>query len=178
VAPAHPWAHDEFVHGYWVEPGRILAGEYPGHLDESRAARKLDLLLDHGIRIFVDLTHPVDGMAPYEPLLAQAAEARGLDLRRIHHPIPDMGVLDHTDYDAVVTTVREATTMGGVYVHCWGGIGRTATVVGCLLVDAGLGPHEALARIDELRSVTQKRATAAPQTRAQVDVILQRRGAP
>ena len=24
------WPHDDFVHAWWVEPGRILAGEYPG----------------------------------------------------------------------------------------------------------------------------------------------------
>ena len=38
-----------------------------------------------------------------------------------------------------------------VYVHCWGGHGRTGTVVGCWLVRRGAVPKAALARIAELR---------------------------
>lgn len=85
-----------------------------------------------------------------------------------------MGTLDPDDYDEIVRSIREATAQGGVYVHCWGGIGRTGTVVGCLLVDGGLSADDALARIDELRSVTKKRHMPAPQTREQIDIIRQR----
>ena len=31
-----------------------------------------------------------------------------------------------------------------VYVHCWGGIGRTGTVVGCHLVEQGMTADQAL----------------------------------
>jgi len=44
------------VHGYWVEPGSILAGEYPGALDPDEAAHRVDLLIANGVRTFVDLT--------------------------------------------------------------------------------------------------------------------------
>ena len=27
------WPHDETLHAWWVEPGRLLAGEYPGSHD-------------------------------------------------------------------------------------------------------------------------------------------------
>ncbi len=175
VEPTHPWPHDDFVHGYWVEPGKILAGEYPGTPNSvERARSKVNLLVDHGIRTFVDLTRPEDGMTPYEHLVVDAAERRRLDLRRIHHPIPDMGTLAADDYDEIVTSIRTATERGGVYIHCWGGIGRTGTVVGCLLVDDGFGADAALDRIDALRSVTKKRHMPAPQTGEQIDIIRQR----
>jgi len=175
VEPSHPWPHDDFVHGYWVEPGTILAGEYPGTPNSvERARSKVNLLVDHGVRTFVDLTMPEDGMTPYEPLIVDAADRRSLELLRIQHPIPDMGTLDPDDYDEIVRSIREATAQGGVYVHCWGGIGRTGTVVGCLLVDGGSSADDALARIDELRSVTKKRHMPAPQTREQIDIIRQR----
>ena len=38
-----------------------------------------------------------------------------------------------------------------VYVHCYGGIGRTGTVVGCWLVRHGLTGRAALGKIMELR---------------------------
>jgi protein-tyrosine phosphatase len=65
-----------------------------------------------------------------------------------------------------------------VYVHCWGGIGRTSTVVGCLLVDGGLDADAALADIDRRRSVTRKADRAAPQTDAQIDVVRTRVASP
>lgn len=175
VDPSHLWTHDELIHGYWVEPGRILAGEYPGHPHSAeQARRKVNLLIDYGIRTFVDLTTADDEMAPYEHLVDEAAQRRGIEVQRVQHPIPDMGTLPVDAYDEIVSSVRGGLEHGGVYVHCWGGVGRTGTVVGCLLVESGLSAEAALARIDKLRSVTKKRAMAAPQTRQQVDVVRQR----
>ena len=50
------WPHDDLLHAWWVEPGRLLAGEYPGALAPEKAARKLQLLFDAGIGSIVDLT--------------------------------------------------------------------------------------------------------------------------
>lgn len=176
IEPSNPWPHDEFVHGYWVEPGRILAGEYPGALTTDTAHAKVNLLVDHGIRTFVDLTAPADGMTPYDHVVRDAAARRALDLRRVHHPIPDMGALHPDHYDRIVTTIRTSTERGGVYVHCWGGIGRTGTVVGCLFLDGDpeMTAAQAFDRLDALRGVTRKRRMAAPQTEVQCDVIRRR----
>lgn len=174
AAPPEPWPHDEFTHAWWVEPGVVLAGEYPGNPDPLRAAGKVNLLVDHGMRTFVDLTTPADGLDPYESHLALAADRRGLDIRRIAHQIPDMGVIDVDAYDAILATIDDARERGGVYVHCWGGIGRTSTVVGCLLVASGLDADATLADIDRRRSGTRKQHRPAPQTPAQIDVITQR----
>ena len=169
--PERPWPYEEVVHGYWVEPGRILAGEYPGHPDVGRAVRKVNLLADQGLRTFVDLTMPVDGLQPYAGIVADTARNRQIDLRCVAHPIPDMGVVDNAGYADVISTIRSATERGGVYIHCWGGIGRTGTVVGCLLVDSGLTADAALAQIDEWRSTTTKAHMPAPQTAGQIAVV-------
>lgn len=175
AAPSDAWPHDDLVHGYWVEPGRVLAGEYPGHPDsETTAVRKIDHLVDHGIRTFVDLTGPDDRMAPYDGVLGRVSSWRGVELERINHQIPDMGVVERTGYDDVLRSIGRATSRGGVYVHCWGGVGRTATVIGCMLVDSGLDGEAALARIRELRTPTRKGHLRAPQTDGQDDVVRQR----
>ena len=39
---------------YWVVPGHLLAGEYPGSREESDARCKLRLFLDAGFTFFLD----------------------------------------------------------------------------------------------------------------------------
>jgi hypothetical protein len=166
-----PWPHDPTIHGWWVEPGAVLAGEYPGAKTPDVAQAKVDLLVDHGVRTFIDLTHPADPLLPYVDHVERAAYRRGLELLHLPFPIPDMSVRPHDGYDEIVDAIRRRTDAGVVYVHCWGGIGRTSTVVGCLLVDSGLDADAALADITRRRSVTRKAHMKAPQTDAQVDVV-------
>ena len=57
---------------YWVVPGKLLAGEYPGHWEEDKAKEKLARLTDAGVSVFIDLTNPdtTDGhLKPYSYLL-------------------------------------------------------------------------------------------------------------
>jgi protein-tyrosine phosphatase len=45
-----------------------------------------------------------------------------------------------------------------VYVHCWGGVGRTGTVIGCWLLRHGLAePGDVLKVLMELRQQDQQR---------------------
>jgi ADP-ribosylglycohydrolase len=177
-ATTEKWPHDGFLHAWWVEPGRVLAGEYPGHPDERRAAAKVNLLIDAGIRTFIDLTTPNDPLEPYADAVEAAATARGLEVRHVRFPIPDFDVVADDEYDRVVGLIRAAATRGGVYVHCWGGVGRTGTVVGCLLADDGLGYDAIVHRLAELRAGTLKAGRPCPENEAQRDVLRRRAATP
>jgi hypothetical protein len=93
------WPHDAILHAWWVEPGRLLAGEYPGARTASKAAEKVRLLIDAGVDSIVDLTTPDDHLSSYEEALRDAAEKAGREVHHFAYPIPDMGVIE-----------REATT--------------------------------------------------------------------
>jgi protein-tyrosine phosphatase len=145
----------------YVVTAGLLAGEYPGATDAAAAHRRLRAFADSGISTFVDLTHPADALAPYEHLLPAGG-------RRIAHPIVDLGtttiphmarILD--DVDAALADERR------VYVHCWGGIGRTGTVVGCWLVRHGLDEGDPLRAIARLRRGVPDAWAVSPQTAAQ-----------
>lgn len=51
-------------HCYWVVPGKFLAGEYTGDVDETASRQKINALLAAGIRAFIDLTTEMDGLEP------------------------------------------------------------------------------------------------------------------
>jgi len=62
---------------------------------------------------------------------------------------------------------------GTGYVHCWGGIGRTGTVVGCWLVRHGLTGKGALRQIAEWWQYVEKSRIhrMSPQTQGQRDFV-------
>jgi hypothetical protein len=145
---------------YRVADG-LLAGAYPGSDDPAEAVRRLRAFREHGVTLYVDLTHPADSLAAYERLVAPSA-------RRAGHPIVDLGVPTIPQMTRILDEVDGGLAEGGgVYVHCWGGIGRTGTVVGCWLVRHGLDDGDPIGRIAELRRGSSDAAVASPQTTAQ-----------
>lgn len=139
----------------------LLAGEYPGAHDPADATRRLRAFADHGVTLFVDLTHPADGLEPYERLLAPPA-------RRLGHAIVDMGTTTIPHMIRILDDIDSARAAGdGVYVHCWGGIGRTGTVVGCWLMRHGLDEGDPIRRLATLRRDVQDAWMPSPQTAAQ-----------
>ena len=145
---------------YAVTEG-VLAGAYPGTAEGVRALER------SGVTVFVDLTHPSDPLPGYD---------RWLDgTRRIAHPIPDMGTPTAGHVIQILDDIDAVRAEGGtVYVHCWGGIGRTGTVVGCVLADQGLDYDAVIDRLGLLRRGTRKEDRAAPEMRVQHDLIRRR----
>ena len=146
---------------YWVTD-TFAAGEYPGARLASAAEQRVRTFERAGVTHFVDLTHPSDFLAPYETFLRSA--------RRASHPIVDNGVPTVTEMEATLEAIDVALSDGEtVYVHCWGGIGRTGLVVGCWLVCHGHSYDEAIELIRQCRLGTPDfaRDPRAPQTDAQ-----------
>jgi protein-tyrosine phosphatase len=145
---------------YWVEPDALLAGEYPGSWEEATAVARLDALRDAGVTSFVDLTE--DGeLAPYEPLLRAGVRYRRLGVR-------DFSCPSERETKAILDAVDAELARGEtVYVHCWGGVGRTGTVVACWLARHGLTGQEALDRLRLLRAASGKTGRDSPETEEQ-----------
>lgn len=152
------------IPGSYRVADRLLAGEYPGAADPAEARRRLQAFAAHGIGVFVDLTHPTDLLPPYWPLLVPPA-------RRLSQPIVDLGTTSVPHMTGILDDVDAALARGdSVYVHCWGGVGRTGTVVGCWLVRHGLDEGDPIARLAALRAALPG-GLSSPETRAQQTMV-------
>ena len=146
---------------YWVTD-TLAAGQYPGSLDPEEAATKVARFVDAGVTTFVDLTHPWDRMEPYEPLLTTQT--------RLHFPIVDNDIPTAAEMTTILDAIDAALEQDGkVYLHCWGGHGRTGAVIGCWLVRHGSAPDEAIALIHVRRHTLPvfQANPLSPQTREQ-----------
>ena len=155
-------------------PGRFLAGEYPGAFRPAVARQRLADYLASGITYFLDLTQPHDGLEPYAALLAEEGARLGLTTAYVRMPIYDMSVPSVPHMIAILDTIDQALAAGkNVYVHCWGGIGRTGTVIGCHLVRHGYDGEQALAQLAYWWESVEKsnRSPRSPETNEQVNMM-------
>ena len=117
---------------YWVVPDRFLAGEYPATvLQDGNPWEKASALVKAGVSVFVDLTE-VGELRPYVHKIGAA--------KHLRFPIRDHSVpkSDQQIRDALDVIDNHLDKGNIVYVHCWGGIGRTGLIVGCWLARHGL----------------------------------------
>lgn len=160
---------------YWVEPGCFLAGVFPGESEAGAARAKIAAFLDAGITTFINLMEPSETnyqgqpFAPYAPVVHELARARGVTAAFHRFPIADQGTPTAPQMRAILETVEGALGRGErVFVHCWGGHGRTGMVVGCYLIGQGRATQ------DDFESVIASLRTQVPHKKPSPENTAQR----
>jgi hypothetical protein len=159
---------------YWVQPGVLLAGEYPRNIDMASSKMKLHSLLQSGVTFFIDLTESWErGLRSYMPFLKREAAELGLVVGHKRMAISDFGTPNVEQMVDILNTIDAAVSgYHVVYVHCFGGVGRTGTVIGCHLVRHGMTGEEAISAIAQWRQDTPDGWRPSPENDAQRQVIL------
>jgi protein-tyrosine phosphatase len=122
----------------WIQNDLAVGGSFP----VEHAAK---LACDHGVGAVVDLrSEACDD--------AEALAACGL--RFLHLPTPDMTGVDQPMLDLGVAYAAQVAQEGRrLLIHCEHGIGRSATLALCVLVDRGLEPMAALRLAKDARAL-------------------------
>jgi protein-tyrosine phosphatase len=128
------WAPDF----HWLTDDLAVGGCFP-------AERALALSSEHGIGAVVDLR---------EEDRDDERRLREAGIEFLHLPTPDLEPASVEMLERGVEFARDRIARGGkVLIHCQHGIGRSALLSLCVLVDAGWEPLDALLRAKDARAV-------------------------
>ncbi len=167
-----------FSHSYWVIPGRLLAGPYPGSPKPEEAEPRVSNLVDCGIRHVINLMQPDEvnhqgqPFVPYLDLLNRFAARNGVSVDMHRYPIKDGSIPTRAMMKQILDEIdAQLAARCPVYVHCWGGKGRTGTVIGCYLLRHRLAtPESVIQKLDQLREDIRP-YQIVPETEEQRDFV-------
>jgi hypothetical protein len=159
---------------YWVIPDQFMAGPYPSAIRDDEAHLKAGWLIQNGFSFFLDLTEPGEyGLEPYAPLLLRMTAENDDTVTHKRLSIRDMDTPTWEEMVQILDTIDAALESGHkIYLHCYGGIGRTGTVVGCHLVRHGMDGDTALGQIASWRQDIQNSWRRSPETEEQRQFVL------
>ncbi len=155
---------------FQVYDERIWGCEYPFALDEEKGKEKLQEAMNFGITHFIDLTEEGE-LVPY-------AEHIPSDSLVTHYrfPIPDTSV--PSSCESMLDLLKRIDHIllnhnAKIYLHCWGGVGRTGTVVACWIAwKRHLGFSDTMKALDNLwKECPKSRFRSIPDTEEQIDFI-------
>ena len=169
-----------FNRSYWVVTGKLLAGCYPGSEDPIEEERNLNGLIQAGIRHVISLIEPDeygrtdDPYPPYVDHLETIAETMKISVTFDQISIKDFSVPTERQMVRILNQIDVCIKYDKpVYVHCLGGKGTTGTVVGGYLVRHCLAAeNDVIEKIKGLRKTTKNFSDPSPETKAQINMVI------
>lgn len=165
---------------YWVVTGKFLAGAYPGSPDAVQHRQRIETLWKSGLRYFVNLMEEGERnnagrlFTPYDDILRELAAESG-DLK-VHQrfAVRDLSIPSIEAMQSILDAIDHSLAADRpVYLHCFGGVGRTGTVVCCWLLRHGFATTQNVVQLlGQLRQADQQTCNRpAPETAAQIRFV-------
>ena len=183
----------------WVIPGVLLVGAFPAEIDNAITFFQISEILKFGINKFVCLQNEYrtdvpeemwksgEALRPYFNDVVNIVENKDkfetfansnvcekTALSFVHFPIQDCGIADDGPVLQLSHELVQSIYEGNkLYIHCWGGHGRTGTVVCIMLcIIYGISAEEAMERCQKMHDMREHFVdVGSPQTQVQRDQV-------
>lgn len=164
-----------FERSYWVLPNRFIVGEIPASIKEDETIAKLNGLIQVNVNVVINLMEEDEknyenkSFYDYAPYLNK----HNVETHRI--PIKDLSIPTIETMKKILSIVQDSIRQKKVvYLHCWGGVGRTGTAVGCFLLNNSLASKEnVLETINYLKRTTSIDKRQSPETEEQRKFLME-----
>jgi protein-tyrosine phosphatase len=163
-----------FERSYWVLPNKLLAGEIPAHADPIKAIEKLDALIQLNIKLVINLMEESERNRHGQLFYDYSSYLNQHNVQTRRFPITDLSVPGKESMNEILHQIDESIGQKrNIYIHCWGGAGRTGTVVGCFLKRFGYADNtNVFDFIDYLKRTTPIAHRSSPETDEQKEFVL------
>ena len=110
-----------------------------------------------------------DSKVPYNPYPLEVLFSA--EMEDLHYGFPPINpqMQEELVREAAEVTKQEIEAGKGVIVHCMGGIGRTGTVLGCVLKDLGFNVDEVINYLDKINKL--RGVKGWPEVKWQKDMV-------
>jgi Protein-tyrosine phosphatase len=175
-----PTGHPPTIRSYWVLEGKFLAGAYPGSSEPAAHRSRIQELWSAGMRTFVNLMEECETnnagqpFRRYDDYLREMASRGGEQIAHLRFPVIDLSVPSADSMRSILDAIDlSLNAERPVYLHCFGGVGRTGTTVCCWLLRHGLAnPQTVVSLLKDLRQADRlTKDRTAPETSEQMAFV-------
>jgi len=164
-----------FERSYWVLPNRFIVGEIPASMNEEETITKLNGLIRINVNVVINLMEEDEKNYENKSFYDYAPYLNNHNIETHRLPIKDLSIPTIDMMRKILSIVQDSIRQKKiVYLHCWGGVGRTGTAVGCFLLNNSLASKEnVLATINYLKRTTSIDKRQSPETEEQRKFIME-----
>lgn len=159
---------------YEVVPNKLYASATPSDLRASNRAINLKFIQENNIQVIVNLMEDDELDHDFNLFFDYAPEFSKVGIETVRFPIQDVYIPKSKAYAIEIVDFIDRKNNEGkrVLVHCWGGVGRTGTIVGCYLLRHQLANADNfMSVIAHLRKNTSIAERTSPETFTQENFV-------